>query len=364
MVNETAGRVVVGLGLPGWSTMPDVRSKLAPCALVLIAVAVAARPPEPPSKVVPLPDGERGIGFDDLGFSAALDRLLVPSGRTGRLNLVAPETLAVESIAGFSARDRFAGGHGEGTTSADVGRGLVFASDRGRRVVRIVDPVGKRILGEARLGGGPDYVRWVEPTTEVWVTEPGRKAIETFTFHAGDPPSLVPAGAVAVDDGPESLVIDATRGRAYTNGWRDTTFAVDLASREVVARWPNGCEGARGIALDEKRGLLFVGCEEGKAVALDVVHDGKRLGVAETGQGVDIIAYAERLHHLYVPAGDDATLAIVGVGERGDLRVLGTVPTAPDARCVTADDRGNAYVCDPAKGRLLVIADRFPPDGG
>ena len=99
-------------------------------------------------------------------------------------------------------------------------------------------------------------------------------------------------------------------------------------------------------------------------MALDVVHGGKRLGVAETGKGVDIIAYGERLRHLYVPAGDDATLAILAVGERGGLKVLGAVPTAPDARCVAADDRGNAYVCDPAKGRLLVIADRFPPDGG
>ncbi len=312
---------------------------------------------------IQLPDGERGIGFDDLRFSVALNRVLVPSGRTGRLNLVDAKTRAIESIEGFSSGDRFTGGHGEGTTSADGGRGLIFASDRSRKVVRIVDPAKKRFLGEARLGGGPDYVRWVEPRAEVWVTEPGRKVIEYFRFRGGDSPELVRGGNIGFADGPESLVIDATRGRAYTHGWRDSTFAIDLASHKVVAAWRNGCEGARGIALDEKRGVLFVGCDEGKAVSLDVTHEGRRLGVAETGNGVDIIAYSDRLKHLYVPGGESATMAIISVGPAGDLKALGTVPTTSDAHCVVADDLGNAYVCDPARGRLLVFTDRFPADG-
>ena len=52
-------------------------------------------------------------------------------------------------------------------------------------------------------------------------------------------------------------------------------------------------------------------------------------------------------------------MAVIGVGEKGDLTVLGTVPTASDAHCVAADDMGNAYVCDPSKGQLLVLADTF-----
>ncbi len=337
-----------------------MRAWLAVCIFALLGAA--APPAEPPSSPLPLPGGEGGIGFDDLRFAAGLNRVLVPSGRTGRLNLIDPKTRAVESIEGFSSGDRFAGGHGEGTTSADFGRGLIFASDRSRKVVRIVDPATKRVLDGAALGGGPDYVRWVEPSGEVWVTEPGRKVIEYFRFRGGDSPELVRGGTIGFADGPESLAIDATRGRAYTHSWRGSTFALDIASHKVVATWSNGCEGARGIALDERRGVLFVGCDEGKAVALDVAHDGRRLGVAETGRGVDIIAYSERLGHLYVPGGDSATMTVIAVGAGGELKVLGTVPTASDAHCVVADDLGNAYVCDPAKGRLLVFADRYPPN--
>ena len=35
--------------------------------------------------------------------------------------------------------------------------------------------------------------------------------------------------------------------------------AIELKSHKELARWKNGCKGSRGIALDEKRGLLFVG---------------------------------------------------------------------------------------------------------
>lgn len=328
-------------------------------AFALILAALGATAPSAPTPL-PLPSGEGGIGFDDLLFSPSLHQVLVPSGRTGRLNLVDPKTRAIESIPGFSVSPASGKGHGAGTTSADSGGGFIFATDRNRGVVNVVDRAKKQLVATARLGGKPDYVRWVEPLREVWVSEPGRKVIEVFHFEPSNPPKLVAAGTIDLPDGPESLVVDSTRGRAYTHSWHDTTFAIELKSHRVVARWANGCEGARGIALDETRGFLFVGCEEGKAVALDVAHDGKQLGSVKTGKGVDIVAYSPRLSHLYVPGGDDATLTVVGVGDHGQLRVLGNLPTAPDAHCVAADEVGNAYVCDPQHGQLLVFNDSFP----
>jgi hypothetical protein len=224
-------------------------------------------------------------------------------------------------------------------------------------VVAVVDLSRKAIASEVKLSAAPDYVRWVEPTGEVWVTEPRAEAIEVFRFAPGPTPRLERVTSIPVNGGPESLVIDAARGRAYTHTWKNATVAIELQSHKEMARWPNGCEGSRGIALDEARGLLFVGCDEGKAVALDLTHGGQRVGEAPTGKGVDIIAYAVKLRHLYVPGGDDATLTVLQVGERGQLSPLGQFPTAPDAHCVAADDRGNAYVCDPKGGRLLFFQD-------
>ena len=53
-------------------------------------------------------------------------------------------------------------------------------------------------------------------------------------------------------------------------------------------------------------------------------------------------------------------MAIIGVSPRGALTVLGTVATVKDAHCVTTDDAGHAYVCDPRGGRLLVVPDPYP----
>jgi hypothetical protein len=327
--------------------------------LVLGTTAIATAKPDiaTPAKLV-LPGGDGGIGFDDLMFSPALHRVLAPAGRTGKLALIDPKTQKVESIGGFSAEtDKFGGGHGEGTTSADAGGGFIFASDRGRIEVEIVDPKSSKIVGAMKLAGGPDYVRWVEPAHEVWVTEPGKKQIEYFALDSG---KLVRKGAIDVPGGPESLAIDATRGRAYTHTWNDESVAIDIAKHKEAARWKNGCAASRGIALDEKRGLLFVGCDEGKATVLDIVHDGKRLASAGTGKGVDIIAYSPGLAHLYVPGGDSATLTILGVGVSGKLDVLGSVAVAADSHCVAVDDIGHAYVCDPKHGSLLVVTDPYP----
>src|SRR5262249_53165073 len=116
-----------------------------------------------------------------------------------------------------------------------------------------------------------------------------------FRLEGKDPPKLKATGKIEVADGPESLEIDAPRRRAYANTWHDTTVAIDLQTRAIASRWQNGCEGARGLAVDAERGLAFVGCREGKAVALDVAHDGKVVGSAAAAKGVDVIAFAGKL---------------------------------------------------------------------
>src|SRR5882672_7663006 len=79
---------------------------------------------------VPLPNGAPGIGFDDLRYAPVLREVLAPGGRSGNLDLVDPDTLAVTAIGGFSISSSFAvGSHTSGTTSADEGSGVLFAID-------------------------------------------------------------------------------------------------------------------------------------------------------------------------------------------------------------------------------------------
>jgi hypothetical protein len=326
----------------------------------LCAPALRAQQAPAAAQEISLPGGANGIGFDDLRYSASLDRILAPAGGTGSLDLIDPATRAVTRISGFSKASRGSGRHGEGTTSADEGAGYLFATDRTSRTVRVVDPKEGKIVASTPLASGPDYVRFVGATRELWVTEPGADRIEVFRLEGDRPPVPQHEGFLPVPGGPESLVIDGGRGRAYANLWGGTTLAIDLRSRAIVERWPNGCQGSRGLALDAARGILFVACSEGKAVALDTARGGKELGAASSGSGVDIIDYDPTLGHLYFPGARSATMAVIGVGKGGSLSVLGTFPTAPGAHCVVSDRRGTAYVCDPRGGSLLAIRDPFP----
>src|SRR5438552_16623193 len=102
-----------------------------------------------------------------------------------------------------------------------------------------------------------------------------RRPIEIFTLGQDATAPPVHAAVVAVTNGPESMVIDNTRGRAYTHRWQATTVAIDLTSRAIVAEWQNGCAASRGIALDETRGFLFASCSEGPTSVIDVANGGR-----------------------------------------------------------------------------------------
>jgi hypothetical protein len=115
------------------------------------------------------------------------------------------------------------------------------------------------------------------------------------------------------------------------------------------------------MALDEARGFLFVACAAGSVVVLDAANGGAMLGQIMQGADLDVIAYSASLHHLYVPGGTSADLGIVGISAAGTPSLLGTVATAQGSKQVTSDDKGNAWVADPAGGRLLKVADTYLP---
>ncbi|HYX20422.1 MAG TPA: hypothetical protein VFA98_06210 [Thermoanaerobaculia bacterium] len=324
-------------------------------AVVLAAVAALASG-QPAPEAIPVPGGQSGVGFDDLAYSADLHRVIIPAAGTGSLLLVNPGDWRVEAFAGLSEKKTFQGGHDDGVTSADVGRGFLFAIDRTAKRLLVIQPGDGRVVATSRLAGGPDYVRFVAPTGEVWVTEPDEEKIEVFRLE-GNPPAPIHDGNVEVPGGPEALVVDVARQRAYSNLWKGTTVAISLRNRSVAERWSNGCEGSRGVALDPDRGFLFVGCAEGAGVTLDA-KTGRLLSRLKAGGGVDVIAYSPGRRHLYLPGGKSATLSILSVGAGGALALAGEVPTASGGHCATADEQGHVYVCDPRGGKILVIPDR------
>lgn len=323
---------------------------------LLIAAAACAQPFS--GETIAISTDNKGIGFDDLRYSPALHRVLVPAGRTGTIVLIDPSNHRTTSVSGLSTEKSYGGGHGEGTTSVDEGEGALYAIDRTSQQVVIIDPVARRVVARAALASAPDYVRYVAATRELWVTQPDAERIEIFGISPNRD-RLTHAAFVSVPGGPESLVIDASGGRAFTHLWSGTSVAIDVRSRSIVAKWPNQCKGSRGIAYDERSHFLFAGCAEGKAVVLDTAHHGAVLAAASAGNFVDIIDYDPVRRHLYLPGGRSATMTIFGVAANGTLTPLATTATVSGAHCVVSDGK-DAYVCDPNRGRILVVHDSYP----
>jgi hypothetical protein len=341
-----------------------MRTALALLLLAALASGQAAAPPTPvtlTAEPFPLPGGEGGIDLDDLAFAPGLRQVVVPAGRTGRIDLIDPESRKVREIAGFRKETPEGARHGGGTTSADEGQGYLFASDRTALRLEVVDPAKGTIVAGAPLAGGPDYVRYVASTHEVWVTEPGKEGIEIFALSEATPPVPSHKAFLAVPGGPESLAIDNRAKVAYANLWKSSTVVIDLATARVVQTWPNGCRDSRGLALDAPHQRVFVGCAEGGADLLYAGHKGAIMNRFRFGAGTDIIAFNPSLGHLYVPAAKTGQMAIVGVSrDNNEMRLLATVPTAVGAHCAVADDHQQVWICDPQGGRVLVVKDTLP----
>jgi len=334
-------------------TVSHVRAAL-PVALIVSACS------SPAGQRVALPGAAPGIGFDDLRYSAKLHRLLVPAGRTGTVDLVDPDTLQVTSIAGFGTVAAYSGAHDDGPTSIDEGQGMLYVTDRTTGKLDVVDPVAKSIVAATMLGAGPDYVRFVPSSNEIWVSEPDAEQVEIFSVGADPSTAPVRSGAVAVTNGPESLVIDSKRGWAYTHRWQKSTVAIDIATRAIVAEWPNGCASSRGLALDEERGFLFVSCSEGTTSVLDLSNDGRMVSTLARASGFDVIGYSPRVGHLYLAGSSCGCLITLGVSPTGILGFIGRADAAGSTHCAVADDAGHAWWCDQDQGSVWRLTDGSP----
>ncbi len=331
-----------------------LRSPAISLAVLLLTACGAKVPVFPPQGTIALPAAAHGL--DDMAYSGELQRFIIPGGQSGDIYLIDPGSGKITATVRVAA-----GGKGKGVTTAAYGLGFLFAGDRTHRALVVIDADSHQVVGRRKLASTPDIVRFAASQKEVWVTEPGAGQIEIFRVHPSARPILAKRATIAVPGGPESLAIDDQRDMAYTNLTTDKTVAIDLLQERILERWPNTCKQARGLALAPARGLLFVGCHGGKVVSLDAAHRGTLIASVKVGQGIDLIAYDAVDNRLYIPAADSRMLTLLGIAPSGRMQVLAKYRTAPGAHCVVSDGSGQAYVCDPARGRLLVI--RHPAGG-
>jgi hypothetical protein len=130
------------------------------------------------------------------------------------------------------------------------------------------------------------------------------------------------------------------------------------------------------MAIDENEGYLFVTCEEGKLVVIDIDADGIQITSQNYGGELASVAYNPKLHHVYLPSGASGVVAIFqlqpapaaasaapAASSEVSLLLLGTADTDLHANCITSDEFDTIWICNPAKGNVFYIHDDFPDTG-
>jgi DNA-binding beta-propeller fold protein YncE len=303
---------------------------------------------------IPLQGGPP-VGMDFIAYDRAHDRIWVPAGNTGNIEVVDVATGKVTALGGFAtAPPRRPGRPRMGPSSAAVAGDVVWIGNRGDNLLLGFDARTLAPVGTIPLEVMPDALAYVARTKELWATTPADKGIKVIDV-AGKTPQRV--ADVKVEGSPECSAVDDSRGLFFTNlEDKDRTLAIDVATRKVVSDWPSGCggDGPRGLALDAQRGLLFVGCTDGARV-LDIAHKGQSVGKLSTGGGVDAIEYDAKRRLLFVASGKDAVLTVARVADDGALTLATTVQTSKGARNPVIDERGMVYLSDSERGQLLVV---------
>jgi len=317
----------------------------------------SAPPVDAGSTPLELPGGSVGVGFDDMRFSATLEQLLVPAGRTGDLDLIDPSTELISPLTGFSTQAGYSGGATFGVTSAEEGNDVIYATDRTTGLLASIAPAVKTIGATLKLEATPGYVRYASPTNEVWVTEPSANQIEVVTPTGADGGAGLTHVMTIPVAGAESLEIDGTNGLAFTNA-TTSTVAIDVRTHKVSGTWPNGCKSATGLAVDPLHGWVIAACNEGRIVVLSE-QSGAMLGTVTTGAGVQQIAYDVQRARVYAPSPANAAMAVVVLDAQGVPTLAGSVQATPDARCAVTPGAGQVFVCSPAKGEIVFLFDPF-----
>jgi DNA-binding beta-propeller fold protein YncE len=304
---------------------------------------------------VTLPGGPP-VGMDYLTYDPATNRVWVPAGNTGNIDVVDVATGKVTPIGGLAtAPPRRADRPRMGPSSATVADGVVWVGNRGDNQLHAFDAKTLAAKGTVQLPSMPDGLAYIKSTHELWATTPRDQTITIAKVSGDSPPGALVT--IKLDGSPEGYAVDDPHGVFYTNlEDKDRTLTIDVKTRKVVANWPSGCgtEGPRGLALDAAHGWLFVACTDGAAV-LDLAHEGKALGRITTGGGVDNLDYDARRRLLFIASSKDGNVVLAHIDDRGAPRKAATVPTARGARNPVLDANGRAYVEDSLNGRLLMI---------
>ncbi len=264
-------------------------------------------------------------GWDYLTVDPATHRLYVPR-ITHTMIIDADSSKVIADIPGQTIA------HGV-AIAPEVGRGFI-SDGGGAGSVVIFDLKSNAVLGKIAAQPDADGIIYDAGSHLVLVVSGDGGVLMTFK------PDIDPAhgkmdAPIELGGKPEFLAADS-HGKVYINlENKDQLAVVDLATRKVLAHWPVAPGGEPvGLALDARRGRLFIGCRKPQKMVVMSTKDGKVLASLPIGAGVDATKFD---NGEAFASCRDGSLVVVTEKSQGQFEIAQTVKTPKGARTMGID---------------------------
>jgi YVTN family beta-propeller protein len=270
-------------------------------------------------------------GFVDLpresrtGMLSVLDYLSVDDGRlfvtnvsTGTIYKIALHGAILPAASDISTLALEPEAHG---VVIDPVTRLAYATRSTANTVDIFDPTTMRLVKRLPVADDADGIFYVTANKMIYVAN-GDAHFATLI----DPASQRVVATIALGAKPEFGAFDGKTKLFYQN-LEDTSAlaAVDLARRAVEERWSlQPCLRPTGMAIDERRRQLFIGCSGNAMLAVFSLDTHRIVAIVPLAGGPDAVAYDETLQRVYA-TGREGKLSVVSRDGRGGFVSLDTI---------------------------------------
>jgi YVTN family beta-propeller protein len=249
------------------------------------------------------------------------------------------------------------------SVSIDPTSGLAYVTRSGVDAVDVFDPGTMKYFKRIRVAADPDALAY-DPRNKLFYVAGGDSNAATLI----DPKALATVGTIPLGGKPEFVVFSPRSGLLYQN-LQDTNSVVvlDLARKAVVARWSVlPCRAPTGMALDEQRERLFIGCKDNALLAVVDIDAHGVITTVPIAKGVDSVAFDPHMQRIYT-TGKSGVLVVIQQGPGGSYSVLDRISLHYGAHTLAVDPVTHSlyvgYASLLTRPRIAIFSARPPAAG-
>ncbi len=284
----------------------------------LLACLILAAPPLVPMAPIEVPGGPGK--FDYVQVDAGKHRVIAAHTEKGQLSVLDLDSHQVQEIDTGAVNG----------IAIDTSTNRIFVAGAGKTVVAL-DRDSLQKIGEYQLDHPADSIALALPYHELYVDNDDGKEVWVFDTRALTLKATIPITGQA-----EWIEYDGMSDRVYQNV-KDTnlTEVIDPRLHRVVAKWTTSpATSPHGMAIDNRKGWVFVAGKNGKLVATSM-KTGRLAAMVNIAENVDQICYDSTLQRIYC-ASSLGKISVVQVTKDG-LTSLGDVVSSVGAKTIAVD---------------------------